>query len=352
MCDNNNFFSINSLSLFVILLMFYSCQPSKDIPVIKDIDIAINIVRFEDIIMHIDTNNIEGSISQLYNKYPSFSKLYFSNILPYYKNKSNINENIKNYITDSTTIALYKVVKKKYSDINRLEEEFRLAFKYYKYYFPNFVVPDIYTYISSYGYQRFLFSIDDHKDGIGIGLDMFLKSEIPYKSYFPKEPQFSDYHTRTFDYNHIVQKSIQLLIEDNYGVFRKKTMLDEMIYQGKVTYIMDKILPFHNDSIIINYTINQLNWCENNEFELWSFFKSNDLLYETNPKKIAQYLNPAPYSPGIDAAAPGRTGVYTGWKIVSSYMAQFPDTELSDLLKNKTSLEILKYSKYKPRRKK
>lgn len=335
---------------FLLIISFLSCSNNQNIPDTSAINIQYDIVRFEDILMQLDTSNIKEQKIGIEKEHPAFTKIYFNNILPYLRDKTNIENNIYNYVTDSTTISLYKIVKNNYGDFTEFKNDFNYSFKLYKHYFPNIIIPNIYTYISSYGYQRFLFPMDNQKDGVAIGLDMFLESEIPYKAYFPNEPQFSDYLTRSFNKDHIVQKTFELLIEDKLGDIKSKTLLDEMIYQGKIVYIIDHLMPTVSDTIIMNYTKEELEWVDNNEYELWTFFRNNELLYNTKPKKIAQFLHPSPRSPGMDSHAPGRTGVYTGWKIVENYMNRNSQITFDELI-HKSSIEILKLSKYKPRRK-
>ncbi len=340
--------------LATTILVFFSlisCGNSENIPDISNIEVDYNIIRVEDKLMNIDTNNIEKSIKDFYSEYPDFAPIFFENILPYYKKESSIEENTINFVRDSSILYLYNIVHNKYGNFSKIENELDKALAYYKYYFPIGEVPDIYTYISGFGYQRFIFSLGDKKDGIGLGLDMFLDKEIDYKAYFPKDPQFSDYNVRTFDENHIVQKTLDVIISDKLGTYNGNKMIEEMVYYGKNIYIINKLLPYTNDSIIMNYSREQLEWCDNNEYEMWTFFKNQKLLFESNPKKIAKYINPAPFSPGMEEIAPGRTGIYIGWKIVEAYMEEYPDLGLDDLIRVPL-IEVYKNSKYKPRRKK
>ena len=113
---------------------------------------------------------------------------------------------------------------------------------------------------------------------------------------------------------------------------------------------MDHLLPYTQDSIIIEYTEDQLNWCDENQIQIWAYFLKEDLFYETDNNKINKLVNPAPNHPNMPPEAPGRTGNYIGWKIVEAFMQRQPDMTLSDLVAYEDEQKILEISKYKPRK--
>tara|TARA_B100000575_G_scaffold288235_1_gene287934 strand:- start:806 stop:1171 length:366 start_codon:yes stop_codon:yes gene_type:complete len=121
-----------------------------------------------------------------------------------------------------------------------------------------------------------------------------------------------------------------------------------MIHAGRIQYILSKILPNYNDSIIMGYSDSQIQWCENNEMSIWNFFIEEDLLYSTKYEDIVKYLNPAPYSKGMPQKSPGQVAVWVGWQIVKAYMNNFPDSSLQDLMTINDAQYLLKKSKYKP----
>jgi len=83
---------------------------------------------------------------------------------------------------------------------------------------------------------------------------------------------------------------------------------------------------------------------------MWSFFLEKDLIYETSTSKTFKYINQSPSSPGMPAEAPGRTGVYIGFKIVERYMQKNPNISLEKLLLEEDDYQKM-IKKYKPPRK-
>jgi hypothetical protein len=124
-----------------------------------------------------------------------------------------------------------------------------------------------------------------------------------------------------------------------------------MIYNGKIMYFMDKILPDAGDTLKISYTRDQLKWCTDFEPKIWAYFLEENLLYETDYPKIQKYLTEAPFTPGLgerNESAP-KLAVWTGWQIVRAYMDKHPEVTLQQLMANKDAQKILNESKYRPK---
>ena len=134
-----------------------------------------------------------------------------------------------------------------------------------KYYFNDFIAPNIYTFTSEYTYQKFIFE-DAGKDGLGIGLDMFLGSNYDYKRIDPNNPAFSDYLTKTFSREYMVKMMIEILVNDRLGRVPGSRLIDHMIHNGKQLYILEKVLPQTPDSILLEYTTAETEWVKNNKF--------------------------------------------------------------------------------------
>ncbi len=338
-----------------ILLCFFLSGCMKDkfsIPDVNGIDGSFNLYRMETALMSLDTNEIENGLEKLMLDHPSFMGIYMNNIMGFSDNENpNIqSQNVKGFIQDHNIQLLFQAEQIHYNDFSELSAKFEKAFQFYKYYFPEKNIPDIYTFISEYGYQRFIFSDEKGEDALGLGLDLFLGSEYPYQDLIPNNPAFSSYLIRSFDKVHIVKKSIDALVEDIMGEDQENNMLQKMVRNGKKLYIVDHILPFEPDSVITEYTEKQLNWCQENELEMWAYFLKEDLFYETSINKINKYVNPSPNSPGMPTEAPGRTGNYMGWKIVEAFMEKNPNTTLQELVELDDAQKILDISKYKPRK--
>ena len=127
-----------------------------------------------------------------------------------------------------------------------------------------------------------------------------------------------------------------------------KSMLDKMVYEGKLLYFTDVTVPSAADSIRIGYTGQQQFWAEKNQGNVWGFFIEKKLLHTTEMREINKFIGEAPFTSAFSNNSAPRIGRYIGWQIVRSYMAKNKSVTFEQLLKNNNSQEILNKSGYKP----
>jgi hypothetical protein len=345
------------LSLFSIVLIIMiqtSCNwfGKSSFPDVESYKKEIDLIRFEKLLFELDTLNLVEDVEKLAAEHPALFNIYFNRLLGfnYGEDSSFFYQSLTGFLKDEKILELKKLVSDEYGDFSSVEDEFKEAFAYMSYYFPSFEQPEIITLFAEYTIQLFLFGDKNGKDGVGIGLDMFLGGDFPYGTYFPDNPSFSAYLTRSFNKDHIVKKTMEALIQDRMPDPEQERLLDIMIHHGKKLYALDQVLPTVNDSIIMEFSAEEINWCKQNELEMWAFFFKEELFYESDINKINKFIYPSPHSPGMPDAAPGRTGNYMGWKIVEAYMKKFPETTLDELFKIKDAQKLLELSKYKPKR--
>ncbi len=340
--------------LTILTIGIWSCanDTKEFIPDVSEIEITQDVVRFDNLIAQLDTNNLEAEVEMLKAKHPEFVQIFFSKVLPFVgETNEAFLANLRGYLGDERIKKLQDTVGIVFNNIeDGALSDLEKAMKYMKYYFDDFEAPNIYTFTSEYTYQKFIFE-DAQKDGLGIGLDMFLGQDYNYKEIDPNNPAFSQYLTRTFSKEYIPKMMMELLVNDRIGRSPGSRLLDHMIHNGKQLYILGKVLPETPDSIIFEYTPEQTDWVKSNELEMWAFFFDQDLFYESNTMKINKYINPSPNSPGMPPKAPGRTANYMGLQIVKAYMKKYPKTTLEQLINLKDSQSIMDKSRYKPKQK-
>jgi hypothetical protein len=338
-----------------IMTMFilFSCGEKKDIPDVSAISADFEIFRTEKMIFSTSSKDSLVNILEVMQKnHPSFFDVYFNHVFPVgpAKNTDSLAMAILAFKQQPLSDTLLAKVDKHYRDFSRTEQAFKKAFQFAKYYFPDFASPDVYTLLSEYGLQGFIFEGRGGKDALGVGLDMFLSQSFDYKRLEPDNPGFSSYITRSWNQDHLVKKTLDVWLSDFVEPVNGNKLIDQMISNGKKTYILSKILPEVHDSVIFEYSMEATKWCADNELQMWSFFNEKNLLNDTNPIQIGKYINPSPDSPGMPREAPGRTGNYIGYKIVKAYMDKNETVTLEALAGEKDGDKIYTLSKYKPKR--
>ena len=290
----------------------------------------------------------EGDLASLKNESPDFYNLYFRDILGV-MDTSEIAAVNQGITQDTGYMKLYEEVQINYADLGQVRNEVNQALENYIEAFglTEAQLPNVYTFISGFIYQAFVFQ-DGPREGVGVGLDMFLGRDFSYKDAMPKDPLFSDYLTRSYNADHLAKKVIEVLVEDKLAPPSKGDFLSLIIWGGKKLYVMDQILTFTSDTVVTEYTRQQLEWCNTNQVEMWDYFFDRDLFYSTDYRSFNKLISPAPTSPGMPPESPGATGNFMGWQIIKSYMRRHPEKTITNLVGMQDAQEILDESKYKP----
>ena len=314
--------------ILVFFLFFNACQDEfTNESDVESISVSISFDRF-DLKFYDQPPEV---IPELKKKYPFLFPKQFSDSVWINRQK------------DSLQLLLQSEVNKTFKNIELFERDVNHLFKHIKYLFPFAKIPRVITLTNNVDYQIKTVYSDSL---LLISLDTFLGSEnhlydgIP--SYIRKE---------------LDPKYITVQIADKFGAFiippvEDRTFLARMIYEGKKLYLHDLLLPHVPVEDRIVYTKEEFNWALENEKYVWQYFIEKQVLYQTQLEWVQRFIEPAPFSKfylQLDNETPGRIGSWLGWQIVNSYMTQFPETPLNELLKI-SSQKLFNLSKYKPNR--
>ena len=351
----NNDIMVNFIKAKVFIcglwLFLVACEKENkvEVPDVSHIEVTIDIRRFEeDLFAMVPPLNVKDW-DGLQRKYPVFLPLFVDKVLGMEGQLLSNGDKIKyleGFISFPELMKLKETVETQYGDFMEMEASFKQALQYYQYYFPEARIPSITTYLSEYNVAAFIYG----QNQLAVGLDFFLGADYPYREKNPNNPSFSDYLTRNFTKDYLVSKTMSALIDDLVGNGPSRTLLEMMVQEGKKLFLLDRILPTESDTIIMEVSSQNWEWLTDNEFNIWAFFLEEDLLYDSEWRKIRKYVEYSPNSPGMPEEAPGRTGAFIGWKIVQNYMERHPELTIQDLLELKDAQVILSESRYRPKR--
>src|SRR5690606_25748091 len=137
------------------------------------------------------------------------------------------------------------------------QEDLKKLFAYYQHYFPNEMLPQVYTYSSGLQnlYEPVLYG---KREGmLFIALDGFLGSE----SYWYKRERVFPYVTKTMNPENIAPAVVQSIGREIIPFNpRQQTFIDLMVDEGKKLILADALLPKTSDELKIGYTKEQLDW--------------------------------------------------------------------------------------------
>ncbi len=229
---------------------------------------------------------------------------------------------------------------RKFERVEWLEDQFELAFKHFKHYYPDRRVPEIQTMIT--GLYRDIYISDSL---FVIGIDFFVGADARYK---PND--VPEYIYRRFVPDYIVPASFSFLSESfNRVNYEDQTLLNEMVSAGKTYYFTKAMMPCAPDSLIIGFTAEEMAEVNKGQAIVWANFVENQLLYETSHMLKNKFMGERPNVYEIGEKCPGRIGAWVGWEIVKAYMARHPKVTLPELMNETDAKKIFLLSKYRPK---
>ncbi len=312
---------------FFLLLFVMSCdEESRTQKEIAAIEVSLNIDRFDQVFASAKPEDLP----QLKAVYPfMFSDRYADSLWV-------------NRMTDSLQQQLSSAVTTVFGDFTEEEGELEQLFQHLHYYFPETKDPRIITVTSEVDYRNKVIVTDTI---VLIALDTYLGEDHEFYGGIQK------YLRQNFKKDQILPDMAQEYAKKYAYQAKTKTLLEEMIYHGKLLYVTDRVIPFKPEELRIGYSKEQLAWAQENESEIWRYFVDRELLFSTDSKLPARFINPAPFSKfylELDGESPGRLGQYIGWQIVRAYMDKTDSTLKRMLITDAET--IFKDSNFKPRK--
>lgn len=231
-----------------------------------------------------------------------------------------------------------------FGSMQEQEQQLERAFKVIKYYYPEYQVPQVMTFVTGLGTLGSDLFVSDSL--LVFGLDYFIGPKATYR------PQAYEYILQRYEPEKMVPAAM-LLLSDRFNKtgFADRTLLAEMIGIGKAYYFVQSVLPCVPDAYIMSYTEKEIADVSHNEGRIWAHFVEKELLFEKAPFVVNKYIGERPNTPEIDATAPGRIGAWVGWQIVRAYMERNPEVTLPELMAETDYRRIFSESKYKPEKK-
>lgn len=337
---NSKFLTPYSSLLLVLSWFIFGCGNNHSEIDTSAIQLDIKVNRFEqELFSYSKITDVE--VSTLKKKYDPFFTHFIENIISISEvNDPSVYYYLNAFKSDAYVLDVQKKVDSVFVDFSSYQEQLTESFKLYQHYFPKKNIPEIITFTSGFNYAVVTDTVY-----LGIGLDMFLGND--YKAY--TQLGLPQYKIANMTKEHLVTSAVLAWISTEFELNESNAdLLTEMIHQGKLLYVLDKLTPFEEEYIKLGYAKEQLEWCENNEKQVWFYFVDNELFYTKETKEIIKFMGEAPFVQGFPEGSPGKVGQWVGLKIVKAFMENNTKATLQDLFNEKDAQKILSLSKYKP----
>lgn len=350
MVHKHTFFFVILCMVSLIMLIASGCGKKNDNPHPDISDVPkqeVSIMRLEKMMSEANASNYQSVFAKIEEAHPEIFSAYYRNFWGLYKDDTTVVYNVYDSLFSNTLgnewmSRLNDTISVVYAKMDDVETEIEQAYRYFKYYFPDSSLPQLYTYTGPFVYQTLF---DDQT--MGIELDMYMGQHFGYYGNF--ENNMPQYLTFRFDRPFISLNVMRSLMDGNIPVPGMEiSLLDAMLREGKMLYYLDCVLPDMADSIKMGYTAAQIEWADDNEAEIWKFLAGEELLFSKRTDDHRRYLDEAPTSVGMPDEAPGRVAIWTGWQIVRAYMKENPETDLLTLFYEMDAIKLLKMSGYNP----
>ncbi len=330
-----------NICFLFLLLVVSACHRNPLNINVSNINPDLKILRLDQDLFAVTPENIKLAVPELAKKYDPFFGVYNKEILAIGDTRDSLYQGyLLTFLKDPTNLKAKQTVDSVFRNFHPLDYQLELAFKHYRYYYPGIKIPTVYTYIS--GFNQ---SIVTAPDALGISLDNYLGSGCR----FYKQLGLYEYKRRNMEPDKVVYDAMFGWASQQFE-YKGNTedLISGMIYQGKLLYFLDAMIPDGEDSLKIGYTNDQLNWCKGHETDMWSYLVEKKILFTGDRMELVRFINPAPFTTPFGQKSPGRTGVWIGWQIVKSYMEKNPGIKLNGLMEENNYHKILNDSGYSP----
>lgn len=343
-----------------VLGCYMSCkQRSREKPDISAINIHIKIRRFDKDLFALRPDHLTEEVVLLQQKYPKFYKDFMENILgievgqfPQQKGGFSV-ERLRQFL--SIYRPVYDSVQRKFVNLPIIEKQFSTAFRYLKFYFPDYPTPQVISFIgpvdavfvSSFGLTPETLS----DSTIGISLLLHMGKDFTVNGQKILQSAQAGYILQKFTPESVVCFAMQNVVEDIFpDSSATSTLIEQMVEKGKRYYLLEKLVPSAPDYVLLGYTQDQELGCRQNEASIWNTLKTLQVLYTRDPSVVRTYIGDAPFTQTISRESPGNIGSWVGLQIVRSYMQHNPSVSVAELMR-KAPQTIFLAAKYKPRNK-
>ncbi len=207
----------------VLCLFFLACdQKSKVEKAVEEIPVAIKVERFDKAFFETKPQDL----AKVKKQYPFFFPA---------GNDDNV---WLNKMQDPIWREVYEEVQKKYSNFEPVREQFNSLFQHVKYYFPQTKTPKVITVIGEMDYTAKAIYADSL---VVVALELYLGKN--HKFY-----EFPNYLKENFEERQIMPDVVSSFTFRKIPASSDRTLLSQMIFEGKQLYAKDLLIPEFTDS--------------------------------------------------------------------------------------------------------
>lgn len=329
--------------VLIVSVAVISCKRNLYRVNISSVSVDIEVMRLEEDLFGDSALPVKERAEMLKGKYGSFLQLFSYVINTGEVTNPSWYEYLSVFVHNKMNYEAFGAVRKVYPDIRDIETGLTDAFRHYRYYFPEKIIPSIYTCIT--GFNNSLIIGDSV---IGISLERYLGSDTEFYSRLG----IYRYMTLRMDRPFIVPDCMYSWASTEWDFFEAGYGADNLfahiIHEGKLCYFVRRMLPETSEALIFGFTPEQMRFCYDNEGNMWEYLIEHDLLFTTDQFVIRKLTGTAPFTSYFSNESPGRAAVWLGFRIVDQYMRRNPSVTLPVLMGMTDYQQLLSGARYRP----
>ncbi|GHV56425.1 gliding motility lipoprotein GldB [Bacteroidia bacterium] len=323
------------LSVCLVLgFLFLGCSPKKTY---SGTNPDVQIVRFDSVLYQYLT---QDKPDEALAGYQEFLSEYGEKVIGIGRSDSaGFFDRLKNYFSEPTLRQIYGDEQVRLADISAVNAELLSGMDLLLQHFPNLRRPKIYLHVSGWGQNVIVTD-----DILSLSADKYLGADYPLYQEF-----FYEYQRQNMSPDRMAPDYLLGFLMSNLPFQgNADLLLDRMIYEGKLRYILSQLLPKRQLWEFVGYTQAQYTWCAGYCDRIWKSVLDNRHLFRPDYPTTSAYFKEAPSTSTLPSGSPGRVGVWLGFQIVLSYMKHYPETDWQVLMHRTDSVEFLKEARFNP----
>lgn len=332
---------VNRIVVLVLLVLFVSCSKTTGYEKKLNVDCRnlepqkVEVLEYNKALFAIDTADFEAGIRAIR---PQFQALLGDTLESYEM------VFLKEFVTDTFIMRINELVEESFPDSDAVSDKVKGVYQHFKYYYPEMTMPPTFTYVSGINFDNGPVMISP--EAVMISLDFYLSNkDLVYdKVGMPR------YVSRRCQPASLTKDLAEAMYYSYVFMdVKAKNVLKEMIDRGKKYYFIEAMDPTLNDSVLLGYSSQQMEWAQDNEGQIWATIVGNNMLYANGFEQYRVLFNDGPFTAAFSDSAPARLGDFVGLQIVRAFMSN-NDESLQSLLQMTDYQDILQRSQYKPRK--
>ncbi len=329
------------ISLVTLLLMTMACSRGPKVPDVRHIEVDFELIPFYEDLFAIHPDSFAVEAESLKARYGQYLEAYSLGVIAAGSTEDpDFNKNMAFFLAYEPNQEVLDTCRLVFGDTAPLKKELESAFKYYKYYFSDQEVPDVYLHIS--GFNQ---SVVVDSSWISVSVEKYLGRDCVFYEWL----SIPVYLRRRMSPEKVVPDVMMALSMTQYAYNDSiDDLLNQMIYEGQLRYFVRQLIPDIADTTLFDYSSEQLAWARSNEKRMWSSIVENKHLFSNDRMTLQRFIGKSPFTFYFGQESPGGTGIYLGYRIVESYMKRYPETTLKELMEMKNGHAFFRLARYQP----